>query len=788
MRKTDISKYTDENDTSSPLSASSVAKKTFSVIGKVFLTTLFVMIITGIVIGVSLLFYIIDIANEPLNIDLNKIKLNLTSTIYVQDDSGEWKEYQTLYSSENRVWVDYQNINPHMIDAIISIEDKRFKEHNGVDWYRTGGAVLSLATGRAEYGGSTLTQQLIKNITDDNEVSITRKLREIFRALKMEREYTKDDIIEAYLNIVNFGSGCRGVQAAANLYFNKDIRDCTIAECAAIAGITQNPYAYDPLSYPEKNKVRRETVIQAMYDQEKISKDEYDDAMRESENMKFIGYVVEEDDEDQSDWNWYIDRVFRDVVDDLQKTLNIGIDYAEDKIYSEGLKIYCAMDKNAQEIAERKVKEWETPADTSLEIGYMMIDFTDGRVLATVGGRREKDGRLLWDNATQSSLQPGSTIKPVSSYILALEDSDIHYSSLISDTPTSNWGYENGSVVSGPNNWYSQYYGNITVTRALNISSNAATVNVLKMIGMERSYKFLTENLHFTHLDPEQDSENMAGLSIGGFYGGTTVQEMTSSYQMFCNGGYYYEPYTYYYVTDNDGNILLDNRDIGKPDQIISAESATIMNRLLYDVVNSGGEALGYRAKINGWDIIGKTGTTDSSCDNWFVGGSPYAVAGIWVGHSTSSPIALEEQSKCGYLWRDIMQEWLQNKEKKSFYLSDNVEQHTYCKTSGMIANSYCKDTAVGYYTNNNIPATCTSHYPKVPQNSNSNSSSKPDDESSDEDSDESIDKPEEPSDESSNESIGEPRESSNESIDEPEEPSDDNSINPIGETTETEN
>lgn len=717
MRKTDISKYTDESGASGSVSASSIAKRTFSVIGKVLLTGLLIMLITGIVIGISMIFYIIDISNEPLNIDLHKTKLNLTSFIYVQNDNDEWEEYQQLYSSENRVWVDYQDIPKTMIDAQVAIEDKRFWDHSGVDWYRTTGAVLSLVSGRAEYGGSTITQQLIKNITDDNEVSITRKLREIFRALKLEKEYTKDEIIEAYLNVVNFGSGCRGVQSAANLYFNKDIQDCSIAECAAIAGITQNPVAYDPLNYPENNKERRETVIQAMYDQEKITKEQYDQAMQESQNMKFVGYIMEEDDDDQSEWNWYIDRLFRDVVDGLQKELNIGLDYAEDKIYKEGLKIYCAMDKRAQEIAEKKVREWETPTDTSIQVGYMMMDF-EGRVLATVGGRQEKDGRLLWDNATQSVLQPGSTIKPVSSYVLALEDKKINYSSMISDTPTSDWGYVDGNLVSGPNNWYKQYYGNITVTRALNISSNAATVNVLKMVGLDRSYEFLTEKLNFKNLDPEQDKQNLAGLSIGGFYGGATVQEMTASYQMFCNGGYYYEPYTYYYVTDSDGNVILDNRDRGKPDRIISGETSTIMNRLLYDVVNSGGEALGYRAKISGWDIIGKTGTTDDSCDNWFVGASPYAVAGIWTGHETSSPIAIDEQGKCGYLWRDIMEEWLKNKESKSFTLSDNVEQHNFYKSSGLLTNNtFGNDIGTGYYTSDNMPS-----YSKPPVSHSSNS------------------------------------------------------------------
>ena len=542
MRKTDISKYKDDTSMTSSVSAASITIKIFSVLGKILATSLLVMLITGLVLLISMTFYIIDVANEPLNINLSNMKLSQTSKVMVLDENEEWQEYQQLYSTENRVWVDFQDIPQQMIDAQIAIEDKRYWEHEGVDWYRTTGAVLSLATGRSEYGGSTITQQLIKNITDDNEVSINRKLREIFRALKLEKEYSKDDIIEAYLNVVNYGSGCRGVQSAADLYFNKKIQDCSIAECAAIAGITQNPVAYDPLEYPENNKERRETVIEEMFDQGKITREEYETAMKESENMKFIGYVVEEDDSESDDWNWYSDRLFRDLVEGLMKQFNIGADYAEDKIYNEGLKIYSAMDKKAQEIAEKKVREWQTPNDKKIDIGYMMMDF-DGRVLATVGGRQEKDGRLLWDNATQSVLQPGSTIKPVSSYVLALEDKTINYSSMISDTPTSDWNVVDGNVVSGPNNWYKEYYGNITVTRALNISSNAATVNVLKSVGLDRSYSFLTTKLNFRHLDPEHDSENLAGLSIGGFYGGATVEEMTASYQMFCNGGYYYEPY-----------------------------------------------------------------------------------------------------------------------------------------------------------------------------------------------------------------------------------------------------
>ena len=302
MRKTDINKFTGEAEQQKAVTTNAAvkgAKGTLSIVWKLLSTFLMILCVSLVVVGISVMIYLFGLANEPTGIDLHASKLQLTSFIYVNDENGNPVEYQRLHSTENRIWVDYEDIPQSMKDAIIAIEDKRFYDHNGVDWVRTAGAVFSLASGSDSYGGSTLTQQLIKNITDDNQVSITRKLREIFRALNLERDFTKDEILEAYLNIVNFGSGCRGVQAAAHLYFGKDIQDCSIAQCAAIAGITQNPAAYTPLDYPESNKERRETVLQEMYDQGKISKEEYDQAMEESQTMTFVGYVEEEEDEEE---------------------------------------------------------------------------------------------------------------------------------------------------------------------------------------------------------------------------------------------------------------------------------------------------------------------------------------------------------------------------------------------------------------------------------------------------------------------------------------------------------
>ncbi len=713
MKNTDISNYSDEGGIQIRTESHPALSKLWGIVKRILLTTLLVSVITGVIVAVSVILYIIDVANEPFSLDLRNAKKNLTSSIYVTNDDGTVTLDQNLYNAENRVWVDYNNIPKAMTDAVISIEDKRFLKHKGVDWVRTTGAVLNLITGQDEYGGSTITQQLVKNVTENDDVSLNRKIKEILHALDIEKQYTKEEILEAYLNIVNFGSGCKGVQAAANLYFDKDISECSIAECAAIAGITQNPAVYTPLSYPENNKERRETVIYEMYDQGMINEYEYDTAMKESETMTFVGYTYDDDDDDLGTQSWYNDMIFREVSEHLQNALNISESEAERKLYTEGLKIYSAMDPTAQSIAQKKILEWKTPEDKKLECGYIMMGM-DGRVLATVGSRKEKSGLLLFDRANGAYLQPGSTIKPLSVYAPALEDKLINFSSLLSDRAIADWSYdENGNSVSGPNNWYEGYRGNITVMTALEISSNAATVDLLNRVGMQKSYSYVTNKFGLSHLDKDEDSKNLVAMSMGGVHGGASVREMTAAYAAFCNGGTYYEPYTYYYVTDQDNNIILDQRDKRVSVKSVSEETAGIINRLLYQVVNDD-EGLGYRAKINGWDIIGKTGTTDNTFDNWFIGASPYAVAGIWQGHDIRSTINANEEGKNHILWKDIMEEYLKNKEHKGFDLPASVIQADFCRETGLLATNLCPKTCKGYYTEDNMPTACTSTHGRV--------------------------------------------------------------------------
>lgn len=705
-RETDISRYTDKSaDTGINENSESGVKRFFKGLCKFLLTAFTICFVALFIAGISLSIYIFTLAYEPTGIDLKAKSLNQTSFIYIKDDeTGEFKEYQTLYSTENRIWVDNQDIPQAMKDAVVAIEDKRFYEHNGVDWARTLSAVVNLATGEDTYGGSTITQQLIKNITDDNEVSINRKLREICKALKLEDEYTKDQILEAYLNVVNFGNNCQGVESAAQLYFDKSIKDCSIAECAAIAGITQNPSLWNPLVYPDNNKQRREIVINEMYDQGKITKSEYDNAMKESANMTFVGFKNTKEDDDDNDYvqNWYIDQVFYDLREDLALYYNISEEAASEKLYTEGLKIYCAMDEKMQSYMEDAAQSIDKSYDYDLQIGSVLMGF-DGRVIATVGSSKKKTQALEWDRATHSKLQPGSSIKPVIVYPYAIDNKLLYYSSVVKDEPVDNWKDENGQLVSGPNNAYYGYKGDMLLPDAIEWSSNATAVQTMNLIGGPSvAYEQAVTKMGFKSLS-EQDTQNTGALSMGGMNGGVSVREMAASYNYLGNGGLYYEPYTYYYVTDSEDNIIIDNRE-AVPKQAYSAETASIMNRLLsYNVTNSAHTNAQY-ARISGWDIIGKTGTTDDDKDSWFCGLSPYATMATWCGFD--QPASISNTSTSARFFSNVMAKYLEDKEQKEYNLSPNLVEAQYNPYNGLIVTTDSPmGKYIGYYTEDNMPA-----------------------------------------------------------------------------------
>ncbi len=734
MRKTDISKYTDKIDVQ-PKKPSAV-KTFFGGLWRIIATVLLIGAIAGLIVGISIGIFIWNIANEPTGIDLTARSLNQSSFIYVKDPAtGEFSKepYQTLYGTENRIWVnlydknktyteDDKYIPQAMVDAIVAIEDKRFYEHNGVDWMRTGSAVLALVSGSNSYGGSTLTQQLVKNLTDDSEVSLTRKLREIFRAINIEKEYSKDKIIEAYLNVVNFGNNCQGVEAAAELYFDKPINKCSPCECAAIAGITQNPSQWNPLIYPENNEYRRRTVLREMRDQDMLTEKEFQDALKESDNLKFVGFSDSSDDEDDESksnvQNWYINQMYYDLCRDLAKYYDISESAASMKLYTEGLKIYCAMDTEAQAMIEQEALKFNNNYDYDLQIGMTMVDY-DGRVIATVGSSQEKEGPLDWDRASQSVLQPGSSIKAIIPYPMALDSGTYNYSSVVTDQPIEKWktdGY--GGWIAGPPNAYSGYFNYVTMPEALSWSSNAAAVQTMELIGTKDAFNQAVTNLGFENLS-EQDAEMVGALSLGGMEGGVTVREMAGAMEYIGNGGLYYKPYTYYYITDKNGTPILDNRN-NTPIEAYSEETAYKMNRALkYNVETSTHTNSSY-AQIAGWEIVGKTGTTDYDRDAWFVGASPYCALACWIGYDT--PDTVPYTALAPITWQKVMSNYLENKEYKEFDMPDTIIPATYCKGSGMLASSFCSETALGYYTASDMPGYCDGNHIAVAKPGSSSS------------------------------------------------------------------
>ena len=733
MHKTDISRYGNSKGKNKNFKGKHI--RIFASILKIFwrllLSWSIISIFTGIIVLASLIIYKSTILGDDIALNIKNYKMSLTSFIYVNDEKGNPQEYQKVHNLENRIWVDFKDIPLNMKNAIIAIEDKRFYEHHGIDIIRTLGATLNVLKGSKSYGGSTLTQQLIKNITEDSQVSLTRKIREILRATELEKKYSKDEILELYLNIVNFGGGCKGVQTAAQLYFEKDIQNCSLAQCACIAAITQNPTAHNPLYHPQNNKERRETVLSEMLAQNKISNDEYNEAIKESQNMNFSEKAKKEKDSSSKNVrNWYVEALVRDIVADLCEKYHIGKSVAENMIYTQGFKIYSAMDLKAQEFAENAIKDNNImPKDPNMEIGYIMMDY-NGRILASLGSRKVKTGNLLYDRANIAKRQPGSTIKPISAYAPIVDLGVYNYSSLIPDEPlqvntgngTKNW----------PVNWYKSYKGKVTLQWAIEKSANAPVAQVVKLLTPLKSYEFLTQKLGITSLD-SSDATSLAALATGGTHVGITPREMTAAFQIFGSGGKYTKPFTYFYVTDQNGKVILDNRK-QKSIEAVSPTTATIMNRLLRNVI-IGPEGTGRAANIPNWNIIGKTGTTSNGLDHWFIGGSPYCIAGIWTGYD--NPKRIKDNAAAIRIWKYIMTKYLDGKPVIDYSYDPNIVMEKYCKSTGLLANSGCTNTAIGYYSPSNIPGHCTSHYGSHKSLENSvhseqNESSSPSDENSD--------------------------------------------------------
>ncbi len=675
---------------------------------KVLGTLLLIGLVTGAIMACFAAVYIKTVIIPQAHLDGN-FDMNLTSTIlYPDTNTGEYVEHLSLHGTENRKLVEYQDIPQDLINATVAIEDHRFWDHKGVDWRRTLNGVLLMFTGRDIQGGSTITQQLIKNFTQYDDVTVKRKILEIFRALDFDATYDKTQILEWYLNYIYLGDGCHGVATAAENYFGKELSELSLAECASLISITNNPSKYGPnsnlrITDPDTgevktardfNKERQELVLYRMLELGMITQAEYDAAV--AEELAFTRKVDEE--KPAVVYNWYDEQVITDVIDDLVEQYGYSEKLASQMVTSGGLKIYACVDPRIQSIVEavytdRSNMDLTSDSGQQIQSAIVVLD-PEGNVVGLAGALGEKEKNRVWNYASRSTRQPGSSIKPLSVYGPALELGLITPASVVDDYPVQ---LLNGSA--WPVNSYSGFRGLMTVREAVEDSSNPVAVRTLQRVGFETSFQFMEEKFH---IDLEEGVEingsikndyGSSQLALGGLTNGVRVIDMAAAYATFPREGMYLKPRTYSLVTDDEGNVILDNT-AREAEPVLQSTTAWYVNDLLKTVVQSG---TGTQAKISGQIVAGKTGSTTSNCDRWFVGYTSYYTAAVWVGYDTPERIRVTPGSNpAAILWQKVMSQVHEGLESRDFNKPEGLTTIQYCLDSGMLATEACRNDPRG--------------------------------------------------------------------------------------------
>ncbi len=656
----------------------------------VFFSIFVAGMLTAIIVGGTVLEEYDNRVYGGIDIDLDSYKnsQNQTSIMYAYDKSGEVIELTRLHGEENRIWLSYDEMPENICNAFVCLEDKRFYEHMGVDWIRTIGVFINPAY--EGQGASTITQQLIKNLTDDNEVTYNRKFNEILRALNLENNYSKKDILEAYLNTVSLGAGSYGIKTAAETYFDKEVHELTLSECATLAGITKAPYSLNPYANFDKCMERRDLCLWYMWDQGKISTEEYNDALAEKivvQEYKDVNNGDETEDKNEDIYSWYEEYVIDQVIKDLQKEYNLDYTEAWRRVYYGGLNIYSAVDldvqKKLENIYENRSGFPSSRYNSRGELPQSSMTIMDyqGRIVALVGGTGEKKENRSYNRATDSRAkrQPGSSIKPLAVYAPAIDLGLL--------TPNSTV-LEKAIVVNGkewPRNFNGDHgSGNyVTVEIALMKSLNTVPVRILDgMLGIKNSMKYCNERFHLNLVDapPPSGDRDLSPLAVGGTTTGVTTLEMASAFATFGNGGRYYEAYSYYKVTDRNGNVVLD-RTSELPQQSIKKETASAMLSMLTKAVTQSA-GTSYGSKINGFQTFAKTGTTSDNCDKWYCGGTPHYVAAVWYGYDYREDMRTGTSNPSKTICKYVLSELHKGLESKSFadvvaQVDSSIEQLT---------------------------------------------------------------------------------------------------------------
>ncbi|MFV0351348.1 MAG: transglycosylase domain-containing protein [Oscillospiraceae bacterium] len=750
-------------------------EKKRSVVGLVFLNlfkALFVVfcavIVAGCVAAVSISTYLVGVtASDDTLLDLDNLELAQTSYIYALNPANEnakeendWIEYQELISPQiHRIWAPLDTIPQDMKNAVMAIEDRNFESHHGFNLGRTAYAMLNeiFKFDSNTFGASTLDQQLVRNLTEDRVVTgedgdktdgYLRKLREIYRAWNLNNNYSKQTIMEAYLNTMGLSERNVGVQAGANAYFGKDISDLTLWECATIAGITQYPSYYSPVTHPERALARRDSVLYQMYETGYITEAEYKNAIAQPLGLSNSG----EDPAVDEIYDYFTDAVVEDVLSDLMEHFGYTRAEATNYLYTAGLRIYATVDADMQSYVSdyyahaldedgyfgsragfyNRFAVEETDADGNTKTVYpesaiTIIDY-DGELKAVAGGLGEKTESLGLNRATQSPRQTGSTMKPVAAYSLGIDMGVTNYGDVIPDSPVSYRVYK-GSLTpfngGGPYDWphnYSRSWSNqgVPVVSAVSSSLNTIAANVGMRVGAETMFEFARDTLEISTLVDPADNNGVGDVGIGPMAlgmltKGITTYEMAGAYMMFGNGGVHTTLHTYTKITDAAGNTIM--KPVITSVQAISEDAAYVMNRMLWTVLRRGAApgasatAAGYA--LNYMDSVAKTGTTDDHKDYWFMGLTPYYVCSVWWGYDNNHPLLTRGYSRWfapSGIWKEIMEHVQEDLPEKDFPAQpDGVTRRAFCTITGDLAAPGCP-SAMGYYTDAYTPNVCTGH------------------------------------------------------------------------------
>lgn len=707
-------------------------------IGVAVLCAILIAVISVTIVGSALVVYVVNLMEGTAEVKLDNVSSSYTTYIYAKDGE-DWIMYDLISSEgEKRIWSDLEEIPQHVREAFICSEDPRFNSHDGVDFYGLFVAVKDTIMGNTR-GGSTITQQTVKNLTGDraddlNSEGIARKLREIYRAVQLEKDYSKDDILEAYLNLVPLNNNIYGVQAASNYYFNKDVSQLTLAEAVCIAAITKSPVANDPIDYPEKNRTRMEYILNEMLANGAISTEEYNAAL--AQELVLIGSMIYTETEDGAvnsekvsaydnfDYvsSYYVDAAIYQAVEIFMDYYGISWDEAYQKLKSGGYEVYTCADLDIQKQLEEKYLDYYTFSESGTEeipqSAFICMDY-NGRILGVVGGVGQKESPLGLNRATMAKRQPGSCIKPLASYALAVDRDLITWSSQFLDSPLliEDQGSENGYLVWPRNysttgayttSWSRDY--NFTYS-ALQRSLNTTAAQLVELLSPSECFEFLYYKLHLDSLTLYQNGLTdiaRSPMSVGALTNGVSLQEITTAYQIFGNGGKYYDSTYISRIIDNNGEVVYQHSFIGE--QVIDESSAYVMNRMMETVV-SGSRGTGRLARLENCELIAKTGTTQDWADLWFVGCTPEYVTGLWIGHDIPKEMETSTFYGSSQMWKNIFGDIAENEDLKEFEATSSVVQREYCEVTGLIAGSNCTDTLTGYYKRTNIPATCSGEH-----------------------------------------------------------------------------